>query len=106
MASGTPVIASQVVHYRWWWGRGHAGKLENVFDIARGIAEVLLNGDLREEIVKAAGQRAIQLGKNGRRVLAAGGRSGSPEASQPPFRFGPVMLSLGAVRQALSTAAR
>jgi glycosyltransferase involved in cell wall biosynthesis len=60
MASGTPVIASAVSSLP--EAVGGAAMLvnpENVFDIARGITEVLLNAELRQElIVKGRGQAA------------------------------------------------
>jgi len=53
MASGTPVIASEIGALP--EAVGDAAMLvnpENVFDIARGIREVLLNDELRESLIK------------------------------------------------------
>jgi len=73
MASGTPVIASrsgalpEVV--------GGAAMLvnpENVFDIARGILEVLLNGELRQELILKGRRQAARFSwsRTAREVLA------------------------------------
>ena len=52
MASGTPVIASQVSSLpEVVGGAAMLVNLANVFDIARGITEVLLNDELRKELI-------------------------------------------------------
>jgi glycosyltransferase involved in cell wall biosynthesis len=52
MASGTPVIASAVSSLpEVVGGAAMLVNPENVFDIARGITEVLLNDELREELI-------------------------------------------------------
>ncbi len=53
MASGTPVIASAVSSLpEVVGGAAMLVNPENVFDIARGITEVLLNSELREEMIR------------------------------------------------------
>ncbi len=57
MASGTPVIASAVSSLpEVVGGAAMLVNPENVFDIARGITEVLLNDELRQELT-ASGRR-------------------------------------------------
>jgi glycosyltransferase involved in cell wall biosynthesis len=52
MASGTPVIASAVSSLpEVVGGAAMLVNPENVFDIARGISEVLLNDELRKELI-------------------------------------------------------
>lgn len=52
MASGTPVVASSVSSLpEVVGGAAHLVNPENVFDIARGIAEVLLDKDLRAKLI-------------------------------------------------------
>ena len=52
MASGTPVIASAVSSLpEVVGGAAMLVNPDNVFDIARGITEVLLNNDLRDSMV-------------------------------------------------------
>ena len=52
MASGTPVITSGVSSLpEVVGGAAMLVNPENVFDIARGITEVLLNHELREELI-------------------------------------------------------
>jgi glycosyltransferase involved in cell wall biosynthesis len=52
MASGTPVIASEVSSLpEVVGGAAMLVNPENVFDIARGISEVLLNDELRKELI-------------------------------------------------------
>ena len=52
MASGTPVIASAVSSLpEVVGGAAMLVNPENVFDIARGISEVLLNDELRQELI-------------------------------------------------------
>ena len=90
MASGTPVIASamsslpEVV--------GGAAMLvnpENVFDIARGITEVLLDDELRKELIVKGAQtgRPLQLDAHRRRGAEALRRTryrrNSPELTLP-----------------------
>src|SRR6185312_13467021 len=61
MASGTPVIASRVSSLP--EVTGSAAMLvnpENVFDIARGITEVLLNAELREELISRGRRQAAR----------------------------------------------
>ncbi len=61
MASGTPVIASHVSSLP--EVTGSAAMLvnpENVFDIARGITEVLLNAELREDLVSRGRRQAAR----------------------------------------------
>ena len=61
MASGTPVIASRVTSLP--EVTGTAAMLvnpENVFDIARGITEVLLNAELREELISRGRRQAAR----------------------------------------------
>jgi glycosyltransferase involved in cell wall biosynthesis len=61
MASGTPVIASRVSSLP--EVTGSAAMLvnpENVFDIARGITEVLLNAELREELISRGRKQAAR----------------------------------------------
>jgi glycosyltransferase involved in cell wall biosynthesis len=58
MSTGTPVVASNVVSLR--EAVGDAAALvnpENVFDIARGIREVLLDEDLRRSLVRRGHQQ-------------------------------------------------
>ncbi len=59
MASGTPVIASQVSSLpEVVGGAAMLVNPENVFDIARGITEVLLNAELREELITKGRRQA------------------------------------------------
>jgi glycosyltransferase involved in cell wall biosynthesis len=61
MASGTPVIASRVSSLP--EATGSAAMLvnpENVFDIARGITEVLLKAELREELISRGRRQAAK----------------------------------------------
>ncbi len=61
MASGTPVIASQVSSLpEVVGGAAMLVNPENVFDIARGISEVLLNSDLRDELVTKGRRQAAR----------------------------------------------
>jgi glycosyltransferase involved in cell wall biosynthesis len=72
MASGTPVIASSVSSLpEVVGGAAMLVNPENVFDIARGITEVLLNDQLREElIVKGRKQAAgFSWGRTAEEVL-------------------------------------
>ena len=62
MASGTPVIASAVSSLpEVVGGAAMLVNPENVFDIARGITEVLLNDELREELIVKGRKQAAQL---------------------------------------------
>jgi glycosyltransferase involved in cell wall biosynthesis len=73
MASGTPVIASQVSSLpEVVGGAAMLVNPENVFDIARGITEVLLNGDLREELITRGRRQAARFSwaRTAREVLA------------------------------------
>jgi glycosyltransferase involved in cell wall biosynthesis len=81
MASGTPVIASQVSSLpEVVGGAAMLVNPENVFDIARGIMEVLLDPELREELITKGRRQAARFSwaKTAREVLAvydeAGGR--------------------------------
>lgn len=59
MASGTPVIASAVSSLpEVVGGAAMLVNPENVFDIARGITEVLLNDSLREELIRKGRKQA------------------------------------------------
>ena len=59
MASGTPVIASAVSSLpEVVGGAAMLVNPENVFDIARGITEVLLNDTLREELIRKGRKQA------------------------------------------------
>jgi glycosyltransferase involved in cell wall biosynthesis len=59
MASGTPVIASAVSSLpEVVGGAAMLVNPENVFDIARGITEVLLNDSLREELIRRGRKQA------------------------------------------------
>jgi glycosyltransferase involved in cell wall biosynthesis len=61
MASGTPVIASQVSSLpEVMGGAAMLVNPENVFDIARGITEVLLNDELREELITKGRKQAAR----------------------------------------------
>ncbi len=61
MASGTPVIASQVSSLpEVVGGAAMLVNPENVFDIARGITEVLQNGELREELITKGRRQAAR----------------------------------------------
>jgi glycosyltransferase involved in cell wall biosynthesis len=61
MASGTPVIASQVSSLpEVVGGAAMLVNPENVFDIARGITEVLLNPELREELITKGRRQAAR----------------------------------------------
>jgi glycosyltransferase involved in cell wall biosynthesis len=61
MASGTPVIASQVSSLpEVVGGAAMLVNPENVFDIARGITEVLLNAELREELITKGRRQAAR----------------------------------------------
>ena len=61
MASGTPVIASQVSSLpEVVGGAAMLVNPENVFDIARGITEVLLNAQLREELITKGRRQAAR----------------------------------------------
>ncbi len=61
MASGTPVIASQVSSLpEVVGGAAMLVNPENVFDIARGITEVLLNDELREELTTRGRRQAAR----------------------------------------------
>lgn len=73
MASGTPVIASQVSSLpEVVGGAAMLVNPENVFDIARGITEVLLNGDLRDELVTRGRRQAARFSwqRTAREVLS------------------------------------
>jgi glycosyltransferase involved in cell wall biosynthesis len=73
MASGTPVIASQVSSLpEVVGGAAMLVNPENVFDIARGITEVLLNGELREELITKGRRQAARFSwaRTAREVLA------------------------------------
>ena len=73
MASGTPVIASQVSSLpEVVGGAAMLVNPENVFDIARGITEVLLNGELREELITKGRRQAAKFSwaRTAREVLA------------------------------------
>jgi glycosyltransferase involved in cell wall biosynthesis len=59
MASGTPVITSSVSSLPEVVGDAAlVVHPENVFDIARGIKEILANSDLRKQLVAAGFQQA------------------------------------------------
>jgi glycosyltransferase involved in cell wall biosynthesis len=59
MAAGTPVVASQVSSLpEVVGGAAMLVNPENVFDIARGITEVLLNAELREELITRGRRQA------------------------------------------------
>jgi glycosyltransferase involved in cell wall biosynthesis len=61
MASGTPVIASAVSSLpEVVGGAAMLVNPENVFDIARGITEVLLNDSLREELIHKGRKQAAR----------------------------------------------
>ena len=61
MASGTPVIASQVSSLpEVVGGAAMLVNPENVFDIARGITEVLLNAELREDLITRGRRQAAR----------------------------------------------
>ncbi len=61
MASGTPVVASQVSSLpEVVGGAAMLVNPENVFDIARGITEVLLNGELRQELITKGRRQAAR----------------------------------------------
>jgi glycosyltransferase involved in cell wall biosynthesis len=83
MASGTPVIASQVSSLpEVVGGAAMLVNPENVFDIARGITEVLLNPELREEMITRGRRQAARFSwaRTAREVLEVyeeAGRSGS-----------------------------
>lgn len=73
MASGTPVIASQVSSLpEVVGGAAMLVNPENVFDIARGITEVLLNAELREELITRGRRQAARFSwaRTAREVLA------------------------------------
>ena len=73
MASGTPVIASQVSSLpEVVGGAAMLVNPENVFDIARGIEEVLLNPELREEMITRGRRQAgrFSWARTAREVLA------------------------------------
>jgi glycosyltransferase involved in cell wall biosynthesis len=73
MASGTPVIASQVSSLpEVVGGAAMLVNPENVFDIARGITEVLLNGELREEMITKGRRQAARFSwaRTAREVLS------------------------------------
>src|ERR1019366_4912025 len=72
MASGTPVIASGVSSLpEVVGGAAMMVNPENVFDIARGITEVLLNDDLRQELIVKGRRQAAKFswGKTAEEVL-------------------------------------
>jgi glycosyltransferase involved in cell wall biosynthesis len=72
MASGTPVIASAVSSLpEVVGGAAMLVNPENVFDIARGITEVLLNDTLREELIRRGRKQAASFswGKTAEGVL-------------------------------------
>lgn len=81
MASGTPVIASAVSSLpEVVGGAAMLVNPENVFDIARGITEVLLNAELRAELI-ARGKRqaeAFSWARTAREVLALYSEIGHP----------------------------
>lgn len=61
MASGTPVISSAVSSLpEVVGGAAMLVNPENVFDIARGIGEVLLNADLRQELIVRGRKQAAR----------------------------------------------
>ncbi len=61
MASGTPVIASAVSSLpEVVGGAAMIVNPENVFDIARGITEVLLNDKLRQELIDHGRRQAAK----------------------------------------------
>ena len=61
MASGTPVIASSVSSLpEVVGGAAMMVNPENVFDIARGITEVLVNDDLRQELIVKGRRQAAK----------------------------------------------
>jgi glycosyltransferase involved in cell wall biosynthesis len=61
MAAGTPVIASHVSSLpEVVGGAAMLVNPENVFDIARGITEVLLNAELREELITRGRRQAAR----------------------------------------------
>ncbi|HEY4084450.1 MAG TPA: glycosyltransferase family 1 protein [Bryobacteraceae bacterium] len=61
MAAGTPVIASQVSSLpEVVGGAAMLVNPENVFDIARGITEVLLNAELREDLITRGRRQAAR----------------------------------------------
>jgi len=85
MASGTPVIASQVSSLpEVVGGAAMLVNPENVFDIARGITEVLLNGDLREELITKGRRQAARFSwaRTAREVLAVYEEAGRASPSE------------------------
>jgi glycosyltransferase involved in cell wall biosynthesis len=96
MASGTPVIASEVSSLpEVVGGAAMLVNPENVFDIARGITEVLLNVELRQELITKGRRQAARFSwaRTAREVLAvyeeaAGSRLAVPQgkASAAPGR--------------------
>ena len=72
MASGTPVIASSVSSLpEVVGGAAMMVNPENVFDIARGITEVLVNDDLRQELIVKGRRQAAKFswGRTAQEVL-------------------------------------
>ncbi len=96
MASGTPVIASQVSSLpEVVGGAAMLVNPENVFDIARGITEVLLNDDLREELIVKGRRQAARFSwsRTAEEVLALyeeAVQGVRREASQAPMPVSPV----------------
>ena len=77
MASGTPVIASAVSSLpEVVGGAAMLVNPENVFDIARGISEVLLNDNLRQELIVKGRKQAAKFSwaRTAEEVLGVYGR--------------------------------
>jgi glycosyltransferase involved in cell wall biosynthesis len=86
MASGTPVIASSVSSLpEVVGGAAMLVNPENVFDIARGITEVLLNDQLREELIVKGRKQAASFSwaRTGREVLNVYEELGSRKRPRP-----------------------
>ncbi len=84
MASGTPVIASQVSSLpEVVGGAAMLVNPENVFDIARGIEEVLLNAELREELITRGRRQAARFSwaRTAQEVLAVYDEAGRRPAA-------------------------
>jgi hypothetical protein len=60
---------------------------ENVFDIARGITEVLLNDELRQELI-VKGPRGRPRASAGRARPGSSGTLRGTGGSEQPFQFG------------------
>ena len=80
MASGTPVVASRVSSLpEVVGGAAMLVNPENVFDVARGITEVLLNNELREELIDKGRRQAARFSwaRTAREVLEVYEEAGS-----------------------------